>query len=54
MLRDFKNKINEQKTPKVLIVLNALIIVLVLASIGLSAVDFQILKNEVDSVSATN
>ena len=54
MLRDFKNKINEQKTPRVLIVLNALIIVLVLASIGLSAVDFQILKNEVDSVSATN
>jgi len=29
-------------------------IVLILASIGLSAVDFQILKTEVDSVTATN
>lgn len=37
-----------------LIVLNILIIVLILASIGLSAVDFQILKTEVDSVTATN
>ena len=34
--------------------LNILIIVLILASIGLSAVDFQILKTEVDSVTATN
>jgi hypothetical protein len=54
MLRDFKNKINEQKTPKVLIVLNVLIIVLILASIGLSAVDFQIIETEVDTVAATN
>jgi hypothetical protein len=38
----------------VLIILNILIIVLILASIGLSAVDFQILKTEVDSVTATN
>lgn len=37
-----------------LIILNILIIVLILASIGLSAVDFQILKTEVDSVTATN
>ena len=37
-----------------LIVLNILIIVLILASIGLSAIDFQIIKTEVDSVTATN
>lgn len=37
-----------------LIILNILMIVLILASIGLSAVDFQILKTEVDSVTATN
>jgi len=54
MFRDFKTKINENKTPRVLIILNILIIALILASIALSTVEFQILELEISMVKETN
>jgi len=54
MLRDFKTKINENKTPRVLIILNILIIALILVSIALSTVEFQILNSELLRVEETN
>jgi hypothetical protein len=54
IIRDFKRKINERQTPKALIILNRLIILIILGTILLTAVDYLRLDKEIEDLSGEN
>lgn len=54
MIRDFKRKINERHTPKVILNLNRLIFGIILSTLLLTIVDFVMLKGEIEGLSGEN
>lgn len=54
IIRDFKRKINERQTPNALIILNRLIILIILGTILLTAVDYLRLDKEIEDLSGEN
>ena len=54
IIRDFKRKINERQTPKALIILNRLIILIIMGTILLTAVDYLRLDTEIGDLAGEN
>jgi len=51
IIKDFKKALGERNTPKNLVFLNRIMIVILLSTIVLSAIDFTIHKNQLDDFS---
>jgi|LauGreDrversion4_2_1035121.scaffolds.fasta_scaffold12547_6 hypothetical protein len=54
LIKDFKNKLNERRTPKTLIILNRMIIFILLCIIILTSIDFHTLRSDIEGIGAEN
>ena len=54
IIKDFKKALGDRKTPKNLVFLNRIVILILFATIILSSIDYAILRNEITSLSSGN
>lgn len=51
IIKDFKKALGDRRTPKNLVMLNRIMIIIIIVTIALSSIDFGIIKSEVARMS---